>query len=228
MAVQLRETEEGSYKAAGILPIAFFRLPPPGCLSEHPIPPDLPPQRGPIPYTLIGTELRVAGKKSSAAASSSSPVLNVLGGKREGRDQSAAHTAWREFWEESGRLLSDQEEPFLEHCLRGGQQRRVLWFAPGKYALFIHHLPYPAPQWTMEIVEAYSRQEIREEGSEMMALHWLPIPALLEAVRQYGFVYDTNGQPYSFSRFSAQMLLFLSQYLKSLVDSQPGTLPPSA
>jgi len=80
----------------------------------------------------------------------------------------------------------------------------------------------------MEIVEAYSRQEIREEGSEMMALHWLPIPALLEAVRQYGFVYDTNGQPYSFSRFSAQMLLFLSQYLKSLVDSQPGTLPPSA
>jgi hypothetical protein len=35
-----------------------------------------------------------------------SSSVGAAGGKREGEDSSAAHTAWREFWEESGQLLS--------------------------------------------------------------------------------------------------------------------------
>lgn len=217
LKAQLQEKEVRGYKAAGVLPIAYFPSPPPDRLAgpNHQEQED---HQELVPYVLLGTERRDSGE---------GPILNILGGKREVSDGSPAATAWREFWEESGRLLGDQEQPFLDHFLRGGEQRRVLWFVPGGYALFIHHLPFPAPEWTAEIVSRYRRQEVREKGSEMDALHWVSLSALLEAARRKGntAVYSAGGQAYPIFRFCLKMLLYLSSYLDSVVSGQPHTTP---
>lgn len=56
-------------------------------------------------------------------------VLSCLGGKRENRDPGPEHTAWREFWEESGKVGCDSSGGC---CSRGASLYRVI------PVLFVH------------------------------------------------------------------------------------------
>eukprot|EP01116_Phalansterium_solitarium_P022152 TRINITY_DN7206_c0_g1_i1.p1 TRINITY_DN7206_c0_g1~~TRINITY_DN7206_c0_g1_i1.p1 ORF type:complete len:479 (+),score=78.06 TRINITY_DN7206_c0_g1_i1:313-1749(+) len=83
-----RPSELAGYKAAGVLPYRFVQLP----SGEY------------RPEVLMGSENRVDFKKNSEYGI----CVNFLGGKREPSDATVAHTAVREFHEETGQVLAEE------------------------------------------------------------------------------------------------------------------------
>jgi hypothetical protein len=82
LAPALQPFEQAYFKAAGVMPYRVLRVggSPGGGGAAARV------------QLLLGVEPRKGEE-----------VLNLLGGKRE-ESEAAAETAWREFWEESGRL----------------------------------------------------------------------------------------------------------------------------
>ncbi|CAN0479607.1 unnamed protein product, partial [Discosporangium mesarthrocarpum] len=61
-------------------------------------------------------------------------VLSHLAGKREDSDQGPEDTAWREFWEESGKILGEEERrEYSTACAQG--LARVLWLQEAQQVL---------------------------------------------------------------------------------------------
>lgn len=244
LATSLEKLEEDGYKAAGVLPIAFFSSPPVGCLrrtckDSSALNSDEEQEeastvekttttleQGPQPYALLGAELRPNPSKQI--------YLNILGGKRENDDDSPADTAWREFWEESGELLlSEEARQFKQRFTDGGDERRVLWFKEAKYALFLYHLPYPAPDWATTITDLFKYRVPKERG-EMSSLHWIPLQDILTLAQQTSkkkqdTAVDSDGASYPFYFVAAHMLsnFSLRQHLQSLCKvNRPEEIPP--
>lgn len=133
-------------------------------------------------------------------------VLTGLGGKREARDardaaglDGPASTAWREFWEEAGRLPSDALAGlFRDGCrelLRGdsggagaGWVRRV-YVDDGAYWCYILDCTLGGAEGPRRLEElhalpeayaaAYGAGQERPADADMHALHWVDVEALL-------------------------------------------------
>eukprot|EP00026_Physarum_polycephalum_P019955 Phypoly_transcript_22247.p1 GENE.Phypoly_transcript_22247~~Phypoly_transcript_22247.p1 ORF type:complete len:182 (+),score=24.12 Phypoly_transcript_22247:83-547(+) len=94
--------------------------------------------------------------------------LCLLGGQRDFSDKDAAHTAGREFYEETGRLSKIN----ITQALRGEGEfqgkEQVLWSPVGKYALFLYNITHD-----LDIHERYGKMERRPRHSEMHSLHWV-------------------------------------------------------
>ncbi|KAG5184376.1 hypothetical protein JKP88DRAFT_262864 [Tribonema minus] len=100
------------YKAAGILPLAW-----------------LPEDRGGHLAVLLAMEVR-KGKR----------LLGHMGGKREAADKGPAFTAWREAWEESGKVLSSNARATFLAAAESGDTR-VLWVPECEQAIFLYQVP---------------------------------------------------------------------------------------
>jgi 8-oxo-dGTP pyrophosphatase MutT (NUDIX family) len=258
LETKLRPSEEKGYKAAGVLPIAFFSA------SNNPTIAQTLSKKSSTqtmsignsslneitressssssaghtdsslrPYVLLGTEIRFEKKTDLI------PQFNFLGGKREASDENAGRTAVREFWEESGQLISHEDvgKIFndLTHFDPATSPSRVFWHYGGKYALFLYHLPVSVPQWALQLVEAYKNSEARPPGSEMDALYWVELAHLVSLLKmsQPEISLEMNGRTYKAARFMASVLRShaLVSYLESLLNvdtaSTSGTSPVS-
>ena len=110
--------------------------------------------------------------------------VNFLGGKREEeKDMSASNTAVREFWEESGGILS-----VASRARMSASMEAVLWYRPGKYAMFIHRL-HPEDH---DLPKKYNNldSERKAELAEMKKLLWLPLCVDSSSQR---LVFDVKG-----------------------------------
>ncbi|KAG5186042.1 hypothetical protein JKP88DRAFT_309949 [Tribonema minus] len=108
----LRPREADWYKAAGILPLAT-----------------LPPERGGCAAVLLGVEMRKGAQ-----------CIGHMGGKREDRDGRPAETAWRETWEESGKVLTREARQAFMAATDSGAAR-VLWVRDCKQVLYAYRVP---------------------------------------------------------------------------------------
>jgi len=109
---KLKAQDDKLYRAAGVAPILIL----PETLSS--------PKRV---FVLLTSEIR---KGSSHAE------LSFCGGKIEDEDLGKAMTtAYRELWEETGKLLSFE---FLRRVCKRLQDPPVFWKSIGKFALFLH------------------------------------------------------------------------------------------
>lgn len=102
------------------------------------------------------------------------PSLNVCGGKREEKETNPLETAQREFWEETGQLfpLDKWKEKFAS-C-------PVLWYAPGKYALFLY--PVPKDSFLLNIDRLFSSTptERCDVKSKTHDLFWIDLSELVQ------------------------------------------------
>ncbi|CAM9518438.1 unnamed protein product [Scytosiphon promiscuus] len=150
----VRERERQLYKSAAILP---YRRDP---LSGE-------------VWILLGSEMR-----------KNKLVVSCLGGKREDSDAGPEHTAWREFWEESGQVLGDHERAsFLNACLEG--RARAMWIQGAKMVVLACELDSPAfvslPGWY-----GSGAPGIDKGNTSMLALHWVSATELHNACHQRG------------------------------------------
>ena len=115
---------------------------------------------------LIGEEWRAEGK-----------VLNFLGGKRDSIGESAQRTAVREFCEESGFVIKEDE---MHTCLQAADTT-CIWYGPGKYVLYIVR----CPNAHHNADRVYNRMSVSERGphAEMASLLWVRLEDMLSAVR---------------------------------------------
>ena len=81
---------------------------------------------------------------------------------------SAANTAVREFWEESGGILPSPSRARMSASIEA-----VMWYRPGKYALFIHQLHPEEHDLPKKYDELDSKR--KAELAEMKKLLWMPI-----------------------------------------------------
>ena len=84
------------------------------------------------------------------------------------KDMSATNTAVREFWEESGGILPSPSRARISASIEA-----VLWYRPGKYALFIHQLDPKEHDLPKRYDELDSKR--KAELAEMKKLVWMPI-----------------------------------------------------
>ncbi|CAM9775012.1 unnamed protein product [Ectocarpus sp. 6 AP-2014] len=150
----VRERERQYYKSAGILP--YRRDPSSGEV-----------------WVLVGSEIR-----------KNKLVVSCLGGKREDSDAGPEHTAWREFWEESGKVLGDDERAnFLTTCFEG--RARAMWMQSAKMAVIACELGSP------DLVSLPRRFGLGGPGvdkrdTSMIALHWVSATELHNACNKRG------------------------------------------
>ena len=94
---------------------------------------------GVLPYTyLVGNEPAFLLGREASFKSKGKLHFNILGGKREESDSNVYVTALREFWEESGSVLDHS----ALCSIRAGLDTTVLYFAQGKYAMFLYHMEH--------------------------------------------------------------------------------------
>ncbi|CAM9313684.1 unnamed protein product [Pylaiella littoralis] len=150
----VREKERQYYKSAGVLP---YRR-------------DL--ASGEV-WILLGSEKR-----------RNKLVLSCLGGKREDADAGPEHTAWREFWEESGKVLGDGERAgFLTACFEG--RARAMWMQNAKMAVLACELNSPA---FVSLPQSYTAggTGVDKGDTSMVALHWVSASELHRACHTPG------------------------------------------
>lgn len=156
--------------------------------------------------------------------------LNILGGKIENSDETnPCITAAREFTEETGKLLGNSQEYFLNIRL---QQNGVLWFPSAKYALYIYEL---TSEDEFDIVETYDREKQKLNGknlfknhNEMFNLVWIKGDVLLSYLLDYTkdkVIMATNGIEYLTMNFSMNMLgtECMIKKLKKIINNQLAT-----
>ena len=163
----LDNAEEAGYLAAGVLPY---------CTRV------LRGRSGRAICVLLGAEVR-------GGAAHNVPALNLLGGKREMVDERAAVTAWRELSEESGGLMADAGGDAERRAfMRGGAESSILWYPPGRYALFTHRIRFCGDAATdaamLAIDERYAAMPVdaRPPHAGMASLHWVALDTLLAAI----------------------------------------------
>ena len=144
----LRPNDAAFFSAAGVLP---YRLDGTGRV-----------------FVLLGIEDQFDKVKRRVMADK----VNFLGGKRDAGDMSAKNTAVRELWEESGGLLPVESTSRIVESLES-----VLWFRPGKYALFLHRISEVDAD--LPVRYAALPEGRRAELAEMKQLLWLPLDSLL-------------------------------------------------
>jgi len=127
---------------------------------------------GVLPYVRLGAngeDIRILlGRQGPAKRGSSKywDALVFLGGKREKEDLTARHTAAREAMEETGGLLFAGRS----RSVRGP----VLWFPPGRYALFLLEMK---PSMVNLPVRFYLKY-VSWQRQAASVLHRLPVRAL--------------------------------------------------
>ena len=148
-ALNLRDDEVASYKAAGVLPLAWLPE-----SSSH----DGSAARPLVLHALLCDE--------------SPRGLNFLGGKRDPPDTSAEHTAAREFHEESGSQLRLSIAD-VRALIQANEQPHTCWLSFAKYALFL----LPLPESEIDLPSRYAHYLAHRQGfdwdSPASALHWV-------------------------------------------------------
>ena len=193
----LEDAEEAGYMAAGVLPFCTELL------------------AGGRLCVLLGAEVR--------GAAHNSPELNLLGGKREIVDTSAAATAWREFDEETGELMraaggAAERRAFMAETVASRANASgssalpasalgALWYPRARYALFTHRFRFgvdaasDAALLTIDERYAAMPEASRPPHAEMTSLHWVALDTLLAAIASpvevaaSGPLTDVRGAP---------------------------------
>ena len=128
-------------------------------------------------HVLFGRE-RIKNKRDKSGR------LNFLGGKAE-KHEKATETAARELWEETGMLLAESPAVLQDRIERD----QVMWYKLSRYVLFFLELH---DEHEKSICERYAalRSGVSEDAvedtdqTEMMSLHWVALPTLLDFLWQ--------------------------------------------
>ena len=189
-APSLRSHDAEGYRAAGILAFKFHHTP---ATDSHPPLVEV--------YFLFGR---------------CKAVLTTLGGKVEKLADKfgAIDTAAREFFEESCGTL-DSIEAFRQRV--ESQQRGVLWYSSGKFALFTYELTTPTelrlPEAHAEVLRQRANDDafVHPDYSEMADLHWVEGSELQRFLTKQRNEpkYEcrtTTGERHQFERFACHMI----------------------
>ncbi len=207
---QLGKKEEISYKAAGILP---FKIDP---------------KTGKI-WILGGVEKR---KERSNKKKKKVLGFNLLGGKREPDDASAAHTAWREFWEESGEVLNEKDcnrffsQVHNRSSIANSVQNNfsVAWIPNAKYCLYVYDCTGDIN--ITNLPDMYSKLSELPEHAEMQRLMWIELASYLESTssRKKQIVSNTvagNGNINGYPISSFAKLTMRTEELRKYLEALP-------
>jgi len=109
---------------------------------------------------------------------SKSAQLNFLGGKREMKE-TPNHTVYREFLEETDRILSDKQKNNLQKKLKA--HHCVMWVASGRYVL--KGISCPKSFAKLPVTFVYNRKRARAEDNpkfrrKTYGLVWVPLVKL--------------------------------------------------